>query len=99
VIAAALGIAIVAGPLGRFAVWRRIACFADATAHAAILGVALSLAFDMSTLLGVLAVTAAAAVGISAMSRRSLGIDALRGHAATANESHRLTQIHITWQL
>jgi len=39
VIAAALGIAIVAGALGRFAVWRRIACFGDATAHAAILGV------------------------------------------------------------
>jgi len=82
VIAAALGIAIVAGPLGCFVVWRRIAYFGDAMAHAAILGVALSLAFDISTILGVLAVTAAVAVGISAMSRRSLGIDTLLGIAA-----------------
>ena len=42
---AGLGVALAAGPLGCFVVWRRMAYFGDATAHAAILGVALSLAF------------------------------------------------------
>ena len=40
---AGLGLALAAAPLGCFVVWRRMAYFGDATAHAAILGVALSL--------------------------------------------------------
>ena len=42
---AGLGTAITAGLLGCFVVWRRMAYFGDAMAHAAILGVALSLGF------------------------------------------------------
>jgi zinc transport system permease protein len=42
---AAVGTALAAGLLGCFVVWRRMAYFGDATAHAAILGVALSLGF------------------------------------------------------
>ena len=38
---AGLGVALAAGPLGAFVVWRRMAYFGDATAHAAVLGVAL----------------------------------------------------------
>jgi zinc transport system permease protein len=45
-----------AGPLGCFVVWRRMAYFGDATAHAAILGVALALGFSMSIYAGTLAV-------------------------------------------
>lgn len=41
---AGLGVVLAAGPLGCFVVWRRMAYFGDATAHAAILGVALSVA-------------------------------------------------------
>ncbi len=41
---AGLGVALAAAPLGCFVVWRRMAYFGDATAHAAILGVALALA-------------------------------------------------------
>ena len=51
---AGLGVASAAAPLGCFVVWRRMAYFGDATAHAAILGVALSLAFEMSIFLGAL---------------------------------------------
>lgn len=40
-------LALAAGPLGCFVVWRRMAYFGDATAHAAILGVALALATDL----------------------------------------------------
>ena len=34
-----LGVALVAGPLGSFAVWRRMAYFGDTLAHSALLGV------------------------------------------------------------
>ena len=40
-----LGVALAAAPLGCFVVWRRMAYFGEATAHGAMLGVALSLAF------------------------------------------------------
>ncbi|WP_200855912.1 metal ABC transporter permease, partial [Klebsiella pneumoniae] len=35
---AGLGIAIIAGPLGSFVVWRRMAYFGDTLAHASLLG-------------------------------------------------------------
>ena len=35
-----IGVALVAGPLGCFIVWRRMAYFGDTMAHAALLGVA-----------------------------------------------------------
>ena len=44
---AGVGVAFAAAPLGCFVVWRRMAYFGDATAHAAILGVAHSLAIEM----------------------------------------------------
>jgi zinc transport system permease protein len=45
-------VAVAAAPLGCFVVWRRMAYFGDATAHAAILGVALSLALQVSVFAG-----------------------------------------------
>jgi len=49
---ASIGVAFAAAPLGCFVVWRRMAYFGDATAHAAILGVALSLALSISVFAG-----------------------------------------------
>jgi len=43
---AGIGVAVAAAPLGAFVVWRRMAYFGEATAHAAMLGVALALAFE-----------------------------------------------------
>ncbi len=37
---AGLALALVAGPLGSFVVWRRMAYFGDTLSHAALLGVA-----------------------------------------------------------
>jgi ABC-type Mn2+/Zn2+ transport system permease subunit len=45
---AGLGVGLAAAPLGCFVVWRRMAYFGDATAHAAILGVALALLWNLS---------------------------------------------------
>ncbi|MDB4837828.1 metal ABC transporter permease, partial [Marinomonas sp.] len=43
-----LGVASVAGPLGAFVVWRRMAYFGDTLAHSALLGVALGFLFDIN---------------------------------------------------
>ena len=52
---AGIGIALVAGPVGSFIVWRRMAYFGESLAHAALLGVALGLFFGVDVKLGVIA--------------------------------------------
>ncbi len=42
-----LGVAVIAGPLGCFIVWRRMAYFGDTLAHSALLGVALGFLFNL----------------------------------------------------
>jgi len=84
---AGLGVALAAAPLGCFVVWRRMAYFGDATAHASILGVALALAFSTSVFAGVLAVALAMATTVSALSGRGYAMDTLLGvmaHSALA---------------
>ncbi|MDG1438050.1 MAG: iron chelate uptake ABC transporter family permease subunit [Emcibacteraceae bacterium] len=39
-------VAVIAGPLGCFMVWRKMAYFGDTIAHSALMGVALGIAFD-----------------------------------------------------
>lgn len=85
---AAVAAALVAGPLGCFVVWRRMAFFGDATAHSALLGVALGIALEIPILAGVLAIAVAMAVGVSALAtRETIAVDTLLGvfsHAALA---------------
>ncbi len=84
---AACGTATAAALLGCFVVWRRMAYFGDATAHAAVLGVAISLAFSMSILVGVTAVALGMAVLIHLLSRQGQPVDTLLGvlsHGALA---------------
>ena len=84
---AAVGVAIAAGPLGCFVIWRRMAYFGDATSHAALLGVALALATDLPITAGVLVVALVMALIISTLSERHISTDALLGvlaHAALA---------------
>jgi zinc transport system permease protein len=84
---AGLGVALAAGPLGCFVVWRRMAYFGDATAHAAILGVALSLALSISITAGALAMALAMALSVTALSGRGYAVDTLLGvmaHSALA---------------
>ena len=79
---AGIGVALAAAPLGCFVVWRRMAYFGDATAHAAILGVALSLALGTSVFTGALAVALVMAVAVSNLSGRGYAMDTLLGVAA-----------------
>lgn len=84
---AGIGVALAAGPLGCFVVWRRMAYFGDATAHAAILGVAFALALSLPVLLGSLIVTLAMAVAVVALARGGQSLDSALGvlsHGALA---------------
>lgn len=84
---AGIAVALAAAPLGCFVVWRRMALIGDATAHAGILGVALSLAFALNLYLGVLAAAAVMAATVAALSGRTYAADTLLGvtsHAALA---------------
>lgn len=55
-IIAGVGFAAVAGVLGCFVIWKRMAFLGDTMAHSALLGVALALAFDFHLLIGVFGV-------------------------------------------
>ena len=82
---AGVGVALAAAPLGCFVVWRRMAYFGEATAHAAILGVALSLAFGISVLAGALATALAMGLAVGKVSGRGgWAADTLLGVAAHA---------------
>jgi zinc transport system permease protein len=84
---AGIGTALAAAPLGCFVVWRRMAYFGDATAHAALLGVALSLALRGPIMLGVLSTAIVMALLVQGLSGRGLAQDTLLGvlaHSALA---------------
>ncbi len=85
---AGIGVALVAGPLGCFVVWRRMAYFGDTMAHSALLGVALSFLLQVNLTIGVFAVAAMVAGALVLLQRRaSLSTDALLGilsHSALA---------------
>ena len=84
---AGVGTAIAAGLLGCFVVWRRMAYFGDATAHAAVLGVALALLFGTSITLGVGIVALLMAVLIHGLSGQGAAVDTMLGvlaHGALA---------------
>jgi zinc transport system permease protein len=77
---AGLGIAIVAGPLGCFVVWRRMAYYGDTLAHSALLGIALGFLLDVDIIVGVTAICVVVALVVGAMQRRGmLATDTLLG--------------------
>jgi zinc transport system permease protein len=79
---AAVLVAVAAGPLGCFVVWRRMAFFGDATAHATLLGVALALATGLPLFLGVLVAALAMALFIATAAGRAFAADTLLSVAA-----------------
>jgi zinc transport system permease protein len=77
---AGIGVALVAGPLGCFVVWRRMAYFGDTMAHSALLGVALSFLLDVNLSVGVFLVAALVSLALLLLQRRNqLSADALLG--------------------
>jgi zinc transport system permease protein len=85
---AGLGVAAVAGPLGCFVVWRRMAYFGDTLAHSALLGVALGVLLEVNLSISVAAVPLLMALGLVYLEQRGiLSLDTLLGilsHSALA---------------
>lgn len=83
---AGIGLALACAQLGCFVVWRRMAYYGDATAHAALLGVALSLAFALPLFPAVIVVALVMAAAVSGMAGRQ-SVDTMLGvlsHSALA---------------
>ncbi len=79
-LAAGCGIAALAGPLGSFVVWRRMAYFGDTLSHSALLGVTLGYLLGINPMIGVMAVCVALALALVALQRRrTLAADTLLG--------------------
>ena len=71
---------MVAGPLGCFVIWRRLAYFGDTLSHSALLGVALALLFEMNITISVFAVSVAVSLMLLSLQKRAkLSSDALLG--------------------
>jgi len=77
---AGTGVALVAGPLGSFVVWRRMAYFGDTLAHAALLGIALGLLLELPLQTSVMAFCLLLAIALVLLQKqRRLASDALLG--------------------
>ncbi|MFL0811277.1 MAG: metal ABC transporter permease [Agarilytica sp.] len=83
-----IGIALIAGPLGSFAVWRRMSYFGDTLAHAALIGVALGLFLQVNVTLTIIFASGVIALLLVLMEKRLvLATDTLLGvlsHGALA---------------
>lgn len=77
---AGIGVALVAGPLGSFVVWRRMAYFGDALSHSALLGVGLGFLLGLDPSFGIVAVCVALALLLVLLQRqKTLASDTVLG--------------------
>ena len=81
-----IGVAAIAGPLGCFVVWRRMAYFGNALAHSALLGVGLGALLGLDLTLSTVAICLLLAVSLVLLElRRSLATDTILGILAHAS--------------
>jgi zinc transport system permease protein len=77
---AGLALVLIAGPLGVFILWRRMAYFGDALSHSAILGVALGFLLAININIGILLTSITMAVLlILSQRKKQLGSDTMLG--------------------
>ncbi len=93
---AGLGVSLAAAPLGCFVVWRRLAYFGEATAHSAVLGVALALAMNLPILPMVLLAALAMGLTVSAMTGRGMAADTALGVLAHSALAFGLVAVALT---
>ncbi|MFL0800953.1 MAG: metal ABC transporter permease [Agarilytica sp.] len=83
-----ISIAIISGPLGAFAVWRRMSYFGDTLAHSALIGVALGLFLEINVTLSIIIASGIVAVLLVLLEKKNtLSTDTLLGvlsHGALA---------------
>ena len=98
-IVAGVGVALIAGVIGCFVVWRRMAYFGDSLAHSALLGIALGLATGISTNLGtVITCSLFALLLLWLQHKKVLATDTLLGILAHAALSIGVVTISIMGQ-
>ncbi|MGB0465896.1 MAG: zinc ABC transporter permease subunit ZnuB [Pontibacterium sp.] len=89
-----LGVAAIAGPLGAFVVWRRMAYFGDTLAHSALLGIALGFLFDVNLNAAVIACCVLLAIMLVVLQRQHfVATDTLLGIMAHSSLSLGLVAI------
>ncbi len=71
-LAAGVGLAVIAAPLGCFLVWQRMAFFGETVAQASLIGVALALGFGLDVTATVLAASIAVALLLVALQRQKV---------------------------
>ncbi len=75
-----IGVALLAGPLGAFVIWRKMAFFGDTLSHASLLGIALGMILGVNLTIGVGVVGVSLAVALVFLQRqRNLTNDTLLG--------------------
>jgi zinc transport system permease protein len=94
-----IGVALLAGPLGCFIVWRRLAYFGDTLSHSALLGVAIALLLELNITFTVFIISACVAMILLLLQRQSqLSSDALLGLLAHATLAVGLVVLaFMTW--
>lgn len=89
-----MGVAAVAGPLGAFVVWRRMAYFGDTLAHSALLGVALGFLFDINLNLAVVVLCVGLALILVTLQKKHIiATDTLLGILAHSSLSLGLVAV------
>ena len=89
-----IGVALVAGPLGSFVVWRRMAYFGDTLAHSALLGIAVGVLFDINFNLAVVSCCVILALILVSLQRQKLvATDTLLGIMAHSSLSLGLVAV------
>ncbi|EJN6827306.1 hypothetical protein ATY35_06190 [Vibrio cidicii] len=71
-ILAGIGIALIAGPLGSFVVWRKMAYFGDTLAHASLMGLALGFLLDINLYLALVVCCLTLAVILVTLQKQQL---------------------------
>ena len=94
-----IGVAVLAGPLGCFIVWRRLSYFGDTLSHSALLGVAMALLLELNITFTVFIISVIVAMLLLLLQRQvQLSSDALLGLLAHATLAVGLVVLaFMTW--
>ena len=77
---AGLSLALVAGPLGSFVVWRRMSYFGDTLAHSALLGIALGILLNLNLQFSIIVICLIVAIFLIFLEKqKAVAIDTLLG--------------------
>ncbi len=96
-LAAGLLVALIAGPLGCFVVWRRMAYFGDTLAHSALLGISFGILIDINLQLAIiLACLSIALLLVKMESRHHLATDTILGILAHSSLAFGLVILSFT---